>query len=275
MRSKPFWISFVVALCVISAVSLAVGLLVYPAGRTPAAGSVSRADDGDYYLPTAGDNFSLLAIGSDEVSGKLSGVSMIRFDVANGKVPVVTLPTAMLVPYKTGSATLEAIYAEVGVTALMKALAQYFSVSLNRYIDVTRDGFIKSINIAGSVKSAAAAGGQTLDGARLYDVMQKAAYPGGEKERLYTVSQTVADIINQKASLFLLSNGPDVLSAILANTKTDISAGDIEDAYGALRFMAKLSAKPAYAAEIGGSIGAEGSFVMGDATKKMITQAFS
>lgn len=290
-KYRYFFLSFALALLTLSGLFALMMQALRPSASAPYVREPALDGQTTAYLPAADDSLTCLFIGADNAGENASTFILVRFDPANGKVPVVVFPPQTAVNNNGKIEPLAEVYRYGGAVYTREALAAALGVGIDRYARVQKDAFIAAANLVGTVEFELSdgvtldradmrmtlnPGKQLLDGSQAAEIIGHEGYAGGERERCLVTANVTAAIINQRMDICLSTVVDSVFEKIVNTITTDITSPDYYNRKPAAEYLARMKSDPAYVIEAAGSYDKSGKlFTLSDTFLARLARDFA
>ncbi len=174
---------------------------------------------------------------------------LMRSEPVNKKILFMGIPSNILVGKNNKQA--QDVYINNGTSALASSIEFSFGINVDRYMTLDTEGFKKVCNVLGGVKNFGIPGcvntdaptdsEQYLSTEQIIDIVSCGNYPGGELDRISTVSALVTAMVNQTSGARIAGNLDNTFDNIIKIADTNISASDYKDRKYAIKFMLEYS----------------------------------
>ena len=286
-KTRFFLLAFALSFFLLAIMGLIVVFLLNPAPEESSSFEQTSADT--FYLPREEDNISVLLSGYAEKEEGAVFFALARLDMLSGGIPVVLFPPQTILDEQTGYATLAQAYAQGGAPAAAKAIAETYSIPVDRYADIDSQSLIDAVNRVGvaeytltqdlsyhadDIFISLSAGRQLIDGQKFWDILRYPDYDGGVVQQCQEGAQLIAAYLNGRLSTVLGDNAQALVSGLLDLVDTNLSYVDYESRQPALQFLSKLEGDPAQAYPLTGAWNKAGAFVPDAAARRQLVQRF-
>lgn len=174
---------------------------------------------------------------------------IMRSEPVNKRMLFMGIPSNIAIGESNKQA--QDIYADNGASALVSSIEFSFSINIDRYISIDTEGFKKICNVLGGVKDfeipscvktdAIEDSSQYLSTEQIIDIVSCGSYPGGELDRISTVSALVTAMVNQTSGTRIAGNLDNTFETIINMADSNISEADYKDNKYAIKFMLENS----------------------------------
>jgi anionic cell wall polymer biosynthesis LytR-Cps2A-Psr (LCP) family protein len=256
-QTRYFFLSFAVAFLSFALIFWGFTTLYHPRAEAVAVPEEEEAIEA--YSPTAAEALTVLFMGTADLEAAPGLYVLARFDPAEGKVPILTLPPQTAVNNNGQMETLTEVYLYGGVGYTRDTLAATLGVTIDRYVRMDTAAFLKAADAVGSVEfdldseltlreDGAAlvlnAGRQLLDGEKVKAILQ--TEDAEAMPSLELAGRLVAAIVNQRRDIALTVVADTVFERIINLIDTDIAYTDYFDRKAAAAHLAERVEEPAY-----------------------------
>lgn len=194
------------------------------------------------------DFFTILIVGTDKAGWNTDTIMLAAFDIAAGKVNILSIPRDTYVDVKRSNKKINSAFAISGkgnVDELMREVKAVTGIKPDKYALVALDGFIEIIDAIGGVTVDVPVnmvysdpsqdltinikkGIQTLDG---YDAMGfmrfRKTYAEGDIGRIKVQQRFIKALVNKMLTPSTLTKIPKLSKIVMDNVKTDLSLGNM------------------------------------------------
>lgn len=242
------------------------------------------------YVPSREEGLTVLFVGISADALDAGTFLLVRFDPAQGSVPIVAFPPETQVRNGEKVESLATIYRYGGAALARDALARTLGVPVDRYVRMDVTSFLAAAAAVGSVEFdlpreivLEQGGGvtltlnpglQLLDGPKAAAIIRYRGYEGGEPERCATLAALTAAVVNQRMDIVLAAAADKIFEVVINAVDTDISYADYDDRKEAAAFLARLGKQPASPIEVAGEYGADGEYHLSDTFVALLTRVF-
>lgn len=174
---------------------------------------------------------------------------LMRSEPVNKRMLFMGIPSNIVIGESNKQA--QDIYSNNGASALVSSIEFSFSINIDRYISIDTEGFKKICNVLGGVKGfeipscvetdALEDSSQYLSTEQIIDIVSCGSYPGGELDRISTVSALVTAMVNQTSGTRIAGNLDNTFETIINMADSNISEADYKDNKYAIKFMLENS----------------------------------
>lgn len=174
---------------------------------------------------------------------------IMRSEPVNKRMLFMGIPSNIVVGESNKQA--QDIFANNGASALVSSIEFSFSINIDRYIAIDTEGFKKICNVLGGVKGFEIPGcvktdlpadsSQYLSTEQIIDIVSCGSYPGGELDRISTVSALVTAMVNQTSGARIAGNLDNTFETIIDMADSNISEADYKERKYAIKFMLENS----------------------------------
>lgn len=198
----------------------------------------------------------------------INGMALIRSMPDKGQIHIVPISKYTLSQAGGSSGTLASLYESGGITYLKSAVESAFSITCDKYIKITDDGWKGLVEYFGGTSSynfpedlyykneetgeltsfSAGAATRTLWGDDLRRIITYPLYSDGEKTKLQVVGEVGVSIINSgflTNSKELKNNLQSIFNTIFNNSDTDITATSFKKVKPAYEYLLETTRSPA------------------------------
>jgi anionic cell wall polymer biosynthesis LytR-Cps2A-Psr (LCP) family protein len=251
LRARYFLLSFAAAFFLWSVLYLLLAASARPDTAATAVNPV--ADLEDPYRPGPGDALTVLFMGMPGLRDTPGAYLLARFDPAGGRVAIAALPPHMQVLHSGKPESLTEVYAYGGVLYTRELLAKSLGITIDRYVRLTPEGFLRCAEAIGSVEHFLPAplrlerdgarleldrGLQLLDGNKAL-LLLRHAY-GSTEERLSAQASLAAALTEQRRDVILSTLAESIFGEVINRIDSDISYTDYLERKAAGDYFARL-----------------------------------
>ncbi len=197
------------------------------------------------------DYYTFLLCGTDEDSARTDTIIVASYDVKNQTINMVNVPRDTMSNVRRSIKKINSAFYG-GVEQLREELQMLLGFRIDRTVVVDFQGFVDLINAIGGVEFDVPVrmlytdptqdlyidlvpGLQTLDGDQALQLIRfrqnnpgvPGGYPGGDIERIACQQEFLQAVASQLLSPTNLLKVSDIASAVLNNTETDMSMGEL------------------------------------------------
>ena len=270
--TRIFLKSFTLSLTVAAALATFIILTQIPSyeKKTPSSSSPNRS-----FEPSENDKFNLLVSIAHSQGDSPYAYFILGFNGRERQITVTRLFPETLLSY-TGQerVILKECFQKGGAGGAARALSNFFSISLSKYICFTDDSFISFCSLFDDVIISVPEnlsqtdrkndiyikidkGNQIMGGLLMLDYITYSRWDGGAGEALFEGSRVLCEFMRQNHSSLALSTGSDAERFILGSTQTNLSITDIEERRELLSYLLKDSTDAPLCLETDGNFGVQ------------------
>ncbi|MBE6902290.1 MAG: LytR family transcriptional regulator [Ruminococcaceae bacterium] len=214
VKRKSNWYIYFIAFGITMAFAIGIILtfqdFLFPEDRQVATGLTPTGELSDDFRPDASHNFTLLTMIGDEAGAMPQLFMMVSYNAVENTVVFIPLPNGISVA--DSERTLPNVYAALGGTGAVKAVADATGITCDGYIGFDRAGFLRLVSsfgnveydvpktlmvTDGAVRDAFNAGAQIFSPEAMFRYMYLAEFSEGESYRFSMVGDVLAQLINQ------------------------------------------------------------------------------
>jgi hypothetical protein len=255
-QTRYFFLSFAVAFLGFALIFWSFTALYHPRAEAVV---VPEEEAVEAYSPTAAEALTVLFMGTVDLEAAPGLYVLARFDPAEGKVPILTLPPQTAVDNHGRIESLTEVYHYGGASYTRDTLAATLGVTIDRYVRMDTAAFLKAADTVGSVEfdldseltlreDGAAlvlnAGRQLLDGEKVRAILQ--TEDAEAMPSLELAGRLTAAIVNQRRDIALTVVADTIFERIINLIDTDIAYTDYFDRKAAAAHLAESADEPAY-----------------------------
>lgn len=191
--------------------------------------------------------YTFLCFGVDKSGMHTDVIMVVLFDTNEGKINVLNIPRDSYSNANTRSSAYKHInlaYAYGGLDQLKYEIKNLIGYSVDRYVKIDMDGFVKVINYIGGVEFDVPqnmyytdesqnlhinikAGLQTLNGEQALKLCRYRSYPGADITRIEVRSDFLKAAAEQVLSSKFVSKAAELAGTMFDNVTTDMSLDDM------------------------------------------------
>ncbi len=244
---RTFLTASAVLLCI------AVGYIIYwSEGRDEAVyGEIAGG-----YIPSEEDDVTVLAVFFEKKSEGPIAVGIIRFNAAEGRVPIAVFSPKLRLNVGGEVAAVYDIYKSGGIKKLKSAIEESLGVKTDKYITFDKEEFAEITGLLGNCqvnlkrakkvgKLSLNTGSNTLSGGEMLYLMSYSGYEEGESERMEMAADVLCGCVNSYLGKIISGGRSGYAEEILALTDNDFSYFDYEKYCDAMSFLAQVKKEPA------------------------------
>ena len=236
------------------------------------------------------DALTVLIMGRKDEQSVSNTYLLVRFDPAQGRIPVLCLPPQTMVVKPQGDSTpisLSQAYSFGGQALAVQGLENTLGIEIDRYAVVEVQPFVEIASMFGPIQYLLghnlsfqdeersiqlSKGMQLVDGQKAVDIVTYPLYPGGDRTRAEITGALAVQIINTHLSLISSPTADSLFKGVINRISTDITYLDFEQRRRMAAEMATLS--PAVQLFAEGGFDTQGGYLLSEKSLEQIRQYF-
>ncbi len=270
--TRIFLRSFTISLVVAAAAASFIILTQIPSYEKKA---VSSSVPMRSFEPSESDKFNLLVTVAKNTTDTPYAYFILGFKGRERQITVTRLfPQTLLSHAGQQKVILKECFEKGGAGGAARALSEFFSINISKYICFTNNSFISFcelfeptiIDVPEDLSQTDRArdlyikidrGRQIMSGMLMLDYIAYSHWDGGDSEALFEGARLICEFMRQNRSALALSEGGNAEKFILGSVQTNLSVTDIEDRRELLSYLLKGSSDALDCLEIDGEFGVQ------------------